>query len=247
MTPRAYARFRAKYVVEPSGCWQWTGAATTLGYGKLCYRGRQCLAHRLSYEHHVGPIPTGMLVLHSCDVPGCVNLAHLFLGTPRDNMQDMARKGRQVGPRGERHRSAKLTEEDVRTMRAFERLGGAADFVVAPDVVADASASLKLTRAWLPLLASARLVLVSVQDGMRFDDVEGLVGVRVGVFMGGSTAWKLANLVAWGRCVNTVRRIKLCAEAGADSFDGSSVSRFAKSVGRLDRARRQGDLFGGVA
>jgi hypothetical protein len=141
--------------------------------------------------------------------------------------------------------------------RAYARLGAAADFVIAPDVVADATASLELTRAWLPRLVDARLVLVSVQDGMCADDVDGLVGPRVGIFMGGSTEWKLANLVRWGRwCrarglyyhvgrVNTVRRIRLCAEAGADSFDGSSVTRFARNIGRLDRARRQGDLFGG--
>lgn len=147
---------------------------------------------------------------------------------------------------------------DVRAFdRAFDRLGAGADFVIAPDVVADADASLALTRAWLPQLSTARLLLISVQDGMRFDDVSELVGPRVGVFMGGSTEWKLANLVRWGRwChergvyyhvgrVNTARRIALCAEAGADSFDGSSASRFAVNVRRLDAARRQQDLFGG--
>lgn len=139
--------------------------------------------------------------------------------------------------------------------RAYTLLGDGADFVIAPDVVASAEASLALTREWLPRLDAARLVLVSVQDGMRFGDVADLVSPRVGVFMGGSTEWKLANVVRWGRwCrdhgvyyhvgrVNTVRRIRLCHDAGADSFDGSSVSRFACTLPKLDRANRQPSLL----
>jgi hypothetical protein len=139
--------------------------------------------------------------------------------------------------------------------RAFELFGASADFVVVPDVVANASASLSLSREWLPRLGDARLVLVAVQDGMRFDDVADLTGSRVGVFMGGSTEWKLANVVQWGRwCrargvyfhvgrVNTARRVALCHDAAADSFDGSSVSRFAVNLPRLERARRQPSLL----
>jgi hypothetical protein len=148
--------------------------------------------------------------------------------------------------------------------QAFERalalLGDGADFVIVPDVVADAAASLALSREWLPRLAGVRLALVPVQDGMRFEDVEDLVGPRVGVFMGGSTEWKLANLVRWGKwCrkhavyyhvgrVNTARRIQLCHDADAASFDGSSVSRFVVNLPRLEHARRyaQASLFAGL-
>jgi hypothetical protein len=139
--------------------------------------------------------------------------------------------------------------------RALGMFGANADFVVVPDVVADSTASLALSREWLPRLAGVRLALVPVQDGMTFESVEDLLSERVGVFMGGSTEWKLANLVRWGRwCrargvyypvgrVNTARRIARCAEASADSFDGSSVSRFVVNLPRLERARCQMSLL----
>jgi hypothetical protein len=75
---------------EPnSGCWLWVGKSTVLGYGQL----RDQYAHRFSYELHKGPA-NGLHVLHTCDMPACVNPDHLFLGTQRDNMCDMHAKGR---------------------------------------------------------------------------------------------------------------------------------------------------------
>lgn len=139
---------------------------------------------------------------------------------------------------------------------AVAKIGSDAAFVVAPDIVAGGIESLELTNRWLPWVLDRTMVaLIAVQDGMRPGDVIRALGPRVGIFVGGTTKWKEETMVMWatlahshgaichvGR-VNTKRRIFLCAAADADSFDGSSVSRFAKTLPRLDHARKQIDLF----
>jgi hypothetical protein len=75
------------------------GAYSHNGYGLFDVRiggRRETRAHRASYRLHKGDIPDGFLVCHRCDVPCCVNPDHLFLGTPKDNFNDMVRKGRDV-------------------------------------------------------------------------------------------------------------------------------------------------------
>lgn len=136
--------------------------------------------------------------------------------------------------------------------RALTRFGKDADFVVAPDIVAGGMASLAKSLEWLPrLLSCTEQVLLAVQDGMVFPDLAPHVGPRVGVFVGGSTEWKLPAIRAWGPwcarmgvwChvgrVNTIRRIRSCGMAGVTSFDGSSASRYSKTLPFLDEARRQ--------
>lgn len=77
-----------------SDCEEWSRARDKDGYGVRRVGTRTVKAHRHAYEQKHGPIPDGMLVMHTCDNPPCVNLDHLRLGTVADNNRDMARKGR---------------------------------------------------------------------------------------------------------------------------------------------------------
>lgn len=90
---------------------------TTVSGGRLKY------AHRIAWEKEKGPVPEGLMVLHTCDTPPCVNVEHLFLGTQKDNMEDKVRKGRQSDQRGERSHQTKLTENDVKSIRVKRILG----------------------------------------------------------------------------------------------------------------------------
>lgn len=98
-------------------CWPWlAGCYHASGpnmYGCIWAGGKMRGAHRVSWELHFGPIPTGAQVLHHCDNPRCVNPHHLFLGTNYDNVQDKMRKGR-LGPRGgESNGRSVLTKDQI--------------------------------------------------------------------------------------------------------------------------------------
>ena len=99
-------------------CWEWQAAKHRGLYGVFGVNGKQIRAHRFSYALHFGPIPEGMCVCHACDNPGCVNPAHLWLGSSEENTADKTRKGRAVRLIGALSPLAKLTEDDVREIRA---------------------------------------------------------------------------------------------------------------------------------
>jgi hypothetical protein len=126
-------------LVDRSGgedsCWPWTHGDNGVGYGRVRHGGESFYAHRLAYENANGLIPDGLEVCHSCDNPPCCNPAHLFLGEHVDNMGDMKAKGRGRGGgptgddhwtrmhpervlRGEATGQSRLTEDDVRAIRA---------------------------------------------------------------------------------------------------------------------------------
>lgn len=116
-------RFWARVAVGAADeCWEWLGSRSPKGYGECGYKRRTQRAHRVSYfiQHGIWPKP---MCLHRCDNPGCVNPAHLYAGSARQNTADMMARGRNSPPprndlRGERNHASKLTTQQVQDIRA---------------------------------------------------------------------------------------------------------------------------------
>jgi len=126
MTPKDIERFWKKVDKESNKeCWLWIGSKDINGYGRFMKDYNPILAHRISFHLFYKKEIEGLFVLHHCDRPNCVNPAHLFLGTQKDNMQDAFNKGRmnldglKLGKlvRGENRKQAKLTNKKVVEIR----------------------------------------------------------------------------------------------------------------------------------
>lgn len=106
-----FDRWSSKVEVTP-GCWLWKGSKYRNGYGhfrrKIKDKWVMFKAHRYSYERYKGPIPEGHLVRHTCNIPNCVNPAHLLTGTHKDNVMDAIISGTKSWGRNANHRHLDL-------------------------------------------------------------------------------------------------------------------------------------------
>ena len=101
-----------KKVEKTERCWNWTAAKNEKGYGFFGIIGKTDRSHRISWVLNNGQIPDNLFVCHKCDNPKCVNPAHLFLGTNKDNVDDMVAKQRNSKPPSMGGWNKKLFPED---------------------------------------------------------------------------------------------------------------------------------------
>jgi hypothetical protein len=126
-------------------CWEWQGARTKFGHGKVRYGGNYFGAHVCAYEFSHGRLTKGLWVLHRCDNPPCVNPSHLYAGTPKNNTADMFRRGRAArdGALGSANPHSVLTETQVLQIRESFAAGRrtpkelAEDWQVTPGAIND--------------------------------------------------------------------------------------------------------------
>lgn len=151
--PACLQRFMDKVSIsDDTGCWIWTAFASGRGnhkYGSFAVQGKPQKAHRLSYQHFKGEIPQKMSVCHKCDNTLCVNPAHLFVGSQRDNMVDCRDKGRLNRKFGESHGNNKLTAHQVLDILNSKAMGaGTSELARRYDVTPSVIVSIMSGRSW---------------------------------------------------------------------------------------------------
>lgn len=132
-----------RFVDKSDDCWMWKGNKSKSGYGRISV-GQKTLgyvqAHRLSWEiSHKQKIPPGMVVMHKCDNPSCVNPEHLKIGTYKENTLDMISKGRKrtVFVVGEQNGKSLLTADQAKEIKesSLSTAALARKFFVSPNCV----------------------------------------------------------------------------------------------------------------
>jgi hypothetical protein len=121
-------RLERELVADGTGCWPWQGKTNGHGYGYFSHRGVHYFAHRAAWQVYRGPIPPKMQVNHHCDRPLCCHPDCLWLGTQRENLEDMTKKGRRrngLNPLafGETHGGAKISEAEAIDILAMREEG----------------------------------------------------------------------------------------------------------------------------
>lgn len=113
--------FWSRTKVCKSGCWEWSGPyhSNQKGreYGTVWHGQTKFKTHKIAYILTKGKISEGMYICHKCDNPKCVNPDHLYQGTPKDNNSDCIKRNRANREKGEERYCAKLTEENVNSIR----------------------------------------------------------------------------------------------------------------------------------
>ena len=174
MTPEAIWH---RCVKVESGCLEWQGARYGLGYGHAKHDGKMCSVTRLLWTQLHGAIPTGYLVMHSCDNPPCCNVDHLFLGTHAENMADRNHKGR----------TAKGDRNGSRTMPHRLRRGDTSGARTHPEAILRGSQKpqSKLKEADIPEIFRMS------EQGMS----DSAIGKRFGVYT--ATVWRVRHGRNW--------------------------------------------------
>ena len=104
--------------ITETGCWIWTGNSEVAGYGRLTVDGKIMKAHRAMYIAIHGEVPKGKIICHKCDVPACINPAHLYAGTLTDNLND-------AYARGQRNKceNSSIPAEIIKQIRSLKHSG----------------------------------------------------------------------------------------------------------------------------
>jgi hypothetical protein len=162
LLPRDFERFAANIQTDSStGCWNWQGAKTSIGYGALTIGDPRHLmgTHKIALAIFGAGVPEGLFACHKCDNPACCNPNHLFVGNQQDNMADKVAKGRQAKgdtinwhlypetvKRGESHHNAKLNKAAVIDIKTSALTG--AELAIKYNISRSAICAVRKGRMW---------------------------------------------------------------------------------------------------